>query len=248
MVKPDYNKIKGPFSDKTKASDSEICWREFLISNYNFVNYCSYKVYEDEMSELLKSLQFWATKRDFKKYCEFDPSTKKWVEIKVNLGDIIFLDLGINFPHEASYSHPAVVVEFINNLLLVVPSSSNPDKIRDAYHPVDNETGKIIYRKVTKQDGFDSECVLELDKIRVVNPARIIKIQSQLNEDINNDDSLFNEIKNIIYQKYLPKQYINYRNLRDENVKLKEENNELIKKIHALEQLVKKMDVDTIEF
>lgn len=232
MIKPDYARLNGELSSNTNSSDSEICWREFLIANYNFMEYCSKRVKEDEVAELLKSLQNWTAKREFKVYREHDNINGKWVEKPINLGDIVFVEFGINFSNEVSYAHPAVVLENINDSILVCPSSSNNVKIREAYHPIDNKESKSLYRKVKQENGFDNVCVLELDKIRVINKSRIIRVQGRLNENINEENSLFNEIKHRIFQKYFPVQYLI-------NQGLIEENNKLQNRIMELENLVK---------
>lgn len=239
MIKPDYN-ILTNLSDSIKASDSASVWKEFLIVNHNLVNYISNRVKEDEAAELLKSLQTWVTKRELKEYREFESSSRRWVEKEIQLGDIIFIDLGVNFINEASYAHPAVVIEKVKDSILIVPCSSSSDKIAEAFHPIHNNTessNKSMYRKVTPQNGFESVCVLEFDKIKVINKARIIKILGHLNEDINQSNSLFNEIKKRVFQLYLPKQYISF-------IKLLKENRALNERISELEEEIKNQKDD----
>lgn len=221
MIKPDFGRLNRVLSSTTIASNSDVCWREFLVVNNNFVDYCSVKVKEDEIADLLKSLQNWTTKRTLKEYREYDAATKKWIEVNLQLGDIVYVDFGINFVNEVSYPHPAVVIEHIKESILVVPCSSNQEKINESYHPIDNKESKSLYRKVTRQDGFDGVCVLELDKVSLINKARVIKVQGHLNEDINVESSLFNEIKMKIFKEYLPKQYITYIKMIEENKMLK---------------------------
>ena len=243
LIRPNYSILNQVFSDKILASESEICWREFLVANNSFINYCSQRVKENEISDILKSLQIWTTKREYLEYRQYNTADRKWEEVIPNLGDIIFADFGINFSNEISYAHPAVVLENIGKSIFVVPCSSSADKITEAYHPIDNKNSKSLYRKVLKENGFDDICVLEIDKCRVINKSRIIRIQGHLNENINDENSLFNEIKKKIYEVYLPKQNIKHLKLLKLNEALIQENQSLKDRILDLEIEIKKLQL-----
>ena len=226
MIKPDFNRLKVTLDKTKKAGDSELGWREFLVAVSYFTNLCSYRIMEDEIVDITKSIQNWNLKKDNAKYL-IKNSLGNFIEGQIKLGDIFLADLGINYKPECAYVHPVLILEEIGSMVLVIPTSTNSDKISTGYHPIDNISGKWYHRKVYNADGFDDTCVLLLNNLKVLSKGRLLEKKGQLNENITKETSIFYELKNTIFEHYLPKQYINFLKLSDENKRLLEKISEL---------------------
>lgn len=238
MIQPSLNKLNVPLSDKKRAGDSELCWPEFLKAVSYFTDICCYEISEEEIADITKSLFNWTHRKDSIKYWVKDNSVTppRTIEGEIKVGDIFLVDLGIDYKPECSYAHPALILEEIDGMVAIVPSSSNADKITQAFHPVSNNTGKWYYRKVDNSNGFECECVLLLNNLKVVSKARLLSKKGHLNENISLPNSLFTEIKQRIHENYFPKQYINNLKLSQGYDKLLEENENLKKQIELLKE------------
>lgn len=221
MIIPDFNKFKNmTLSDTKKASDSEIGWREFLVAVSFFTNHCSFKITEDQIIDITKSLQNWTFRRNFTDFFEKDANNKP-ILATVDIGEIFLADLGLSY--ETAYVHPVVVLEKIGNKLLVVPTTTASEKVNTAFHPITNKTGNKFYRKVLEQDGFDEDCALMLNSILVISKGRLLERKGKLTENISDNTSIFNEIKKTIFEKYLGKLFREYEEVLEENIALREE-------------------------
>ena len=143
------NIIRDRHNKNKNTSDSAVCLNEFLNLEVNSVEEIR-KMRQDESANFIMSLQNWFLRRNF-------TSTK----ICISIGDIFYADLGINYKPEFSYHHPVVILEKIGGMYLVVPVSTTPDNIKNAFHPIDNPDGNKMMRKVygndmgDKSDGFE---------------------------------------------------------------------------------------------
>lgn len=235
MIKPNLNSLNTTVSDTKKASESEICWREFLLSVAYFTNDCSYKIKEDEISDITKSLYNWTTRRNSKKCFSKNIDTGNYDEVEVKVGDIFLADLGINYKPECSYVHPVIIIEKVEEYVVVLPTSTNENKILNAYN-FDTKTGKWYYIKVSESDGFDSTCVVMLNNLKTISKGRLIKHEGHLTEDIRKENSLYSNIKSLLYKHYFPRQYTKFKNTMSENEQLKEK----IKNLEEELEIVKK--------
>lgn len=239
MINPDFNKLSQPFSDTVKGSDSEICWREFLLCNYNFINHCSYRIKEDELSMLISSLSTWIKNGNFTQHKIYDTTKNIMVEEEINVGDICFADLGINFKPECSYAHPVLVVEKVDNLLVVVPTSTNRDKINIAYNFNDN-SGKWFYVKADKSNGFNGECALLLNNLKTISKGRIIQKKGIIDNGNFKEGSLFYNIKELLFKNYFPKHNIRLYNTTK---LLSEKESKIIELQNKIDELSKELDI-----
>lgn len=237
MIIPDFKKLSDPFSDKIKGGESEICWREFLLCNYNFINHCSYKLKENELSMLICSLSTWMKKSNFTQYKTYDNTKNMMIEKEINIGDICFADLGINFKPECSYAHPVLVVEKVDNLLVVIPTSTNKEKIQNAYD-FENKTGKWFYVKANKSNGFNGECALMLNNLKTISKSRIIEKKNIIDNGNFKDGSLFYNVKELLFKNYFPKHNIKLYNTL---VKLSEKEDEISKLHNEIDELKKEI-------
>lgn len=225
MLKPDFSKFNN-LSNNIKASDSEKVWREFLLASFNFVNHCSYKVNEDELSEITKSLQNWIQRRQFNQYKERNNV------VKPQQGEIFLADLGLNF--EFAYCHPVLILDEIENKLIVLPVTSSPDKVKDAFHPITNPSGLKRYRRVTPADGFDSESAIVMDELRIISKGRLLNKISSLNEDIYLVGSIFQEVIETSFSLLYSLQYQKINDMEQEIAELRDEIKVLKEKNHQV--------------
>lgn len=213
IIRDRSNKLKS-------ATDSADCLREFLNLDTNLIEE-NRAMKQDEAANFIMSMQNWLLRRSF--------STNKE---PVSIGDIFYADLGINYKPEFSYHHPVIILEKIGGMYLVVPVSTTPDNIAQAYHPVDNVTGSKMRRKVfgndmgTKSDGFEKTGAVLLTNVKAISAGRLISKKGQL-RDINAEDSLFKEIKDTVFKFCFPKINIRLYKAEKELAELKEKYNQM---------------------
>ncbi len=228
-MKVDFTRLQKIIADndsKNKiANSTSVCLDEYMNYITNYLLKCK-ELNEEELAMLVISEQNWLIRRDF--FASKAP---------VDIGDIFYADLGKNYKPECSYGHPVLVMEIIGNMVFVVPVSSSPDKIKEAYHPIDNKDGNTNLRKVTDREGFKSDCTLLLSNARTISGGRLLEKK----ENIFNSDrgkELFEEIKNTMLLGYFPKQKILMDKLKTENDKLTKENEGLKDDIESLKKQI----------
>ena len=219
------NEIKKPNAKVDKAYDTSKILKNYLAlqnkMNNGLENMCIH-----EMGLFSKSIHRWLTKKD-------DINVPDDV---VALGDICMIDWSVNYKPELSYYHPAVVLEEVNNMFLVVPTSSKPKAILKAYHPEDNPTGKWYWRKVGISDGFSEECLLLMDNIKVISKTRIMKKMGSLTCSLTDEDGLFREIRRSIIKNAFRGEYKKYDDLLKKAQESEKKISELEEKITYLEE------------
>lgn len=227
MVFVDFNLLQTIATDgnaKNKlVKDSSVVLSQYINLLSNFLPACN-NLYEDELAMLIISMQTWMNRRN-------DLTAK----ITYNLGDIVYTDLGVTYKLELSYAHPVIILESIGNMVLVAPTTTSQEKVQEAYHPIDNPNGNPYIRKVNKQeDNFEQTCVILLSNIRAISPGRLISKKSSLKQNINDPNSLFIEIKNKMFEYYLPKYYHRLDKVKKDLEVKQQENDELNTKIIEL--------------
>jgi mRNA-degrading endonuclease toxin of MazEF toxin-antitoxin module len=230
-------KIATDVNAKNKqVKDSSVVLSQYLNLLSNFLPMCN-NLYEDELAMLIISMQTWMNRRN-----------DLTANFNCNLGDIVYTDLGITYKLELSYAHPVVIIENIGNMVLVVPVTTSQEKVNEAYHPIDNIDGNKYIRKVNKdEDNFEETCAVLISNIRTISPGRLIRRKDKLRQNISDPNSLFVEIKNKIFEYYLPKYYYFFKKISSElenkNQEIEDLNTkiiEMMKKIDDLEQILSK--------
>ena len=226
MERIDFNKLRTVVRDRTSATRnvkaSNQCYPEYtsLISNY-MVKHNSFK--EKESALHIMSMQNWIEKKD--QHSATAP----------NYGEIWLADLGSNYKPECSYVHPTVVIENIGNMVCIVPSTTSPQLLADAYHPVDNPEGNEFYRKVGRADGFASDCVLLLSNIRAISRTRLLDRKGTMpGVSPLNKASVFWEIKENCFRLSFPKKNIELFNANKKISELEEAQKKLVEQIEEL--------------
>lgn len=217
-MKIDYDKLLeiavDPDSRSKNAFDTSVVLSSYIKTISNLI-FSSEKFSESEMAMVVSSLNRWAVGKDI--------IMKK----RYSVGTIVQVELGNNFSPELSYRHPAVILSDLGCYVFVVPVTSNPSFIKNAYHPIDNPTGKWCYRKVGVAEGFAHDCVLMLDSAKSISKTRIIKEVGKISGDISDANNLFREVRETIIKNYFFKEWLEYQNIKESYEKVKEENKSL---------------------
>ncbi|MDD6072390.1 MAG: hypothetical protein PUC12_16510 [Clostridiales bacterium] len=185
---------------------------------------------QDESANFIMSLQNWFLRRMYTR-----------TKIPVAIGDIFYTDLGINYKPEFSYHHPVIILEKIGGMYLVVPVSTTPDNITNAFHPVDNPQGNQMMRKVygndagNKSDGFEKTGAVLLSDLKVVSAGRLIAKKGNL-KCINDKNSLFREIKDSVFKLSFPKKHIELYNVTKERDSILKKYSNLEKEYNLLKE------------
>jgi hypothetical protein len=208
--------VRDPASATRNVRNSNRCYPEYniLVSNY-MVKHNSFL--EKESALHIISMENWIKRKEI--------TTSATTP---NYGEIWFTDLGSNYKPECSYTHPTVIIEVIGNMVLVVPSTTSPQLIRDAYHPTDNPTGNKFFRKVGAAEGFANTCVLILSNIRAISKGRLLDLKGAM-PGVNDPtkSSVFWEIKDLCFEFAFPKKHIEIYKLTQANEQLEEDKNNL---------------------
>lgn len=227
MASIDFAKLQSVVKDRASITrnvkDSKRCYPEYnsLVSNY-MVKHNTFK--EKESALHIISMQNWIQKK------ELTTSATP-----PDYGQIWLTDLGSTYKPECAYTHPAVVIEMIGNMVLVVPSTTSPQLLADAYHPTDNPNGNKFYRKVGAPEGFAIPGVLILSNIRAISRGRLLDLKSVM-PGVNNKSSVFWEIKNRAFEFSFPKKNIEIYKLTKATQQLEQDKNILQTDKDQLEQ------------
>ena len=187
--------IRDDSSETRNAGDSSACLSQFLNIISNFTSKAN-DFTESDLALLTKGLQQFLNRRTFTE-CRED----------IEIGDIFNVDFGINYEPEMSYNHPGLILEEVGDLVLVVPSSTSPTKLSNAYHPTKNKNGNWYYYEVDRSDGFAERCVLILGNVCTISKGRLLEKKGHLICDIADEKSLYRNIRNIIMQHLFSKEY-----------------------------------------
>ena len=178
---------------KKDALNDSIILSSFLklISNMIF-ELESLKV--NEVALITNAINHWVKNKTFS-------STKKYKP-----GTIIEYECGLNYEGELSYRHTGLVLDHHSKFILVVPTTSGKKYIEKSS---EKENGLWYYILVGEKEGFDHECVLLLNNMKVISKKRIITSFGNMIKD-DEGKKFFDEIKKILLSHYFQKQYDEY--------------------------------------
>lgn len=200
----DYEKLATIATDSasrsTMAKDSSTVLSSYLQLLSNLI-YAGERLSESEMAMVVASLNRWATKKEIS------------VSSSYGIGKIVQMEWGTNFSPELSYKHPAIIIEEWKNTVLVIPTTSTPAKVMDAFHPLDNPDGKWYYRKVKTADGFAHDCALILNNAKIMSKARIISVSGSITGNLNDENNVFREIRKTMIKHFFSKEWIEHQKL-----------------------------------
>ena len=189
-----------PTSRSTMAKDTSEVLSSYMQMLSNLI-FSAERLTESEMAMIISSLNRWITKKDIS------------VNRSFGVGKIVQMEWGNNFSPELSYKHPAVIIEEWANTVLVIPTTSTPSKVTDAYHPTDNPSGKWYYRKVGAAEGFAHDCALILNNAKILSKSRITSVSGIIAGNLNDDNNVFREIRKTMIQHFFSKEWIEHQKL-----------------------------------
>lgn len=220
-----------PTSRSTMAKDTSEVLSSYMQMLSNLI-FSAERLSESEMAMIISSLNRWITKKDIS------------VNRSFGVGKIVQMEWGNNFSPELSYKHPAVIIEEWANTVLVIPTTSTPSKVTDAYHPTDNPSGKWYYRKVGAAEGFAHDCALILNNAKILSKSRITSVSGIIAGNLNDDNNVFREIRKTMIQYFFSKEWIGHQKLvyayereLDKNKKLQEAHDKLLEENKMLKSV-----------
>lgn len=146
----------------------------------------------NELALITNTINHWIKNKTY--------SSKK----KYKAGTIIEYECGLNYEGELSYRHTGLILDDCQNkFILVVPTTSSKKYIDKSS---EKENGLWYYVLVGKKEGFDHECVLLLNNMKVVSKKRIIGSFGNMCKD-ENGTKFFEEVKTTLMSRYFQKQY-----------------------------------------
>ncbi|MBE5920543.1 MAG: type II toxin-antitoxin system PemK/MazF family toxin [Pseudobutyrivibrio ruminis] len=188
----------------------------------NFIERVS-SIKEAEIAMVASSLNRWAR-------------TKNWINRNVlKPGDIVMVDLGLNYSPELAYEHPAIVLEEFSNMIMIVPTTSNTNDIANAYHPISNPNGNWYNRKVDATDGFSKECAIVLNNLKIVAKSRAHCV-GRLTCSLTDPNGLFREIRTTLIKNCFSREYVIYNGLKMDKEAADKEIEKKNKRIQELEE------------
>lgn len=169
------------------ATHSPACtkqWQNYMQHMKGELNHLSVK----EATARLISEQNWLDRSQMK--------SSETLGIKVEVGDICFIDFGKAFVYEAGYQHFGLVVSKCNGKAFVIPMTSNSISYSQAYDEVTCPQGKQHLMRIGLIIGLNKPSVLFLNDAKYINTARIIAKKAY----IPPNDPLFKEVMRRLVQ------------------------------------------------
>lgn len=190
----DYNLLKKISLDKKNKTklvfDESIVLSSFLKLLSNII-YEFDRMHVNEVALFINSINHWVTNKKYINKKKYKPGT------------IIEYDCGLNYSGELSYRHTGLVLEELDKKILVIPSSSSEKYIK---RTSEKENGLWYYKLVGKSEGFDHDCVLLVDNLKMISKQRVIGKFGNIQKEPAGKN-LFNTIKVDILSHYFSKQY-----------------------------------------
>lgn len=195
---------------KTFVKDISVTHNQYMFMVSDFIRYCS-RLKEEEFALLTISLHNWMNRRHIIKFGE-----------KLEIGHIVHTDFGMTYSAECSYPHPCIVLEIVGNMVFVVPVTTSKEKLSKGFHPIKNPNGNKFIRVIKDgEDGFTYESAVLLSNASSISMGRLINIIGKMN-NVNDENSIFREIKSKIFKSYFKKENSNTIRLESENAAMKE--------------------------
>lgn len=214
----DYEKLASIATDPTSRSTMAKNTSEVLSSYMQILSnliFAAERLTESEMAMIISSLNRWVTKKDITANRSY------------GVGKIVQMEWGNNFSPELSYKHPAVIIEEWTNTVLVIPTTSTPAKVADAYHPIDNPSGEWYYRKVGVTEGFAHDCALILNNAKIMSKTRITSVSGSIAGNLSDDNNVFREVRKTMIKNFFSKEWVEHKKLVQAYEKEQEKNKAL---------------------
>lgn len=103
---------------------------------------------------------------------QLDDNGKKIVP---EIGTTYYINFGNNYGGELSYFHYGLCIGKIDKKYLIIPMRTGSEVFNKCYHPRNNVGGNRKYRQALTEEGFSKDCVLMINDMKYISPARIDK-------------------------------------------------------------------------
>lgn len=97
----------------------------------------------------------------------------------IRVGDICFIDFGINYLNEAGFQHFGLIISISNNKVLVIPMTSN-EKTMEKAKLASMKNVKSHLLMIGKIQGMHKASTLFLNDAKFINSARIIDVKAHI--------------------------------------------------------------------
>lgn len=234
MARVDFAKLRSVISkansSSTSANTTSDSLNELMNVICNFIPHAK-DLSELELSMLVISLQDYLNNR--KKI------GNRHSDDPINVGDIYLADLGLNYAMEIAYSHPVIILEIIDDMVLVAPTTTSDEFVNSAYHPNDNSEGNSSYRRINKgEDGLLETSAVILNNVRTIYNYRLAKRVGKMT-NITDEGSIFSEIKTSVFKVHHPEILKYIKSIEDENENLKIKIDDLENEVLELKDVIK---------
>lgn len=166
-------------SDLDKKVSEQMYWNE-IWTLYVYESNTRYELLstKEALSRMISEVNF--DNRSQATSCE---ELGVWIKV----GDICYIDFGINYINEAGFQHFGIIVAVRNNKVFVIPMTSNEKTYREATEG----KGKPHLMAIGKINGMYKASTLFLNDAKFINSARIIDVKAH----IPIESELFKRIK-----------------------------------------------------
>jgi len=158
-----------------KLLTSDLCSKELEALILKWLNYEYRKLKKlprHRVSQILLSRFNYNYRREFK--------SSELVKIKVEVGDICYIDFGETYITEAGFQHFGLVLNLYNSKAFVLPMTSNNSMYLQSYSPTSYPCGKKHLFRLGSVAGLSKPSVLFLNDGKYLNTARIINVIGHL--------------------------------------------------------------------
>lgn len=115
----------------------------------------------------------------------------------IRVGDICYIDFGINYLNEAGFQHFGLIISISNNKVLVIPMTSNEKTLQKA-KTAKSKKMKSHLLEIGKIAGMHKESTLFLNDAKFINSARIIDVKAHISVRSNLFKNIIQSYKDII--------------------------------------------------
>lgn len=172
------------------VKDKEIDFNEIIEYYLNSKKSELLEMNKRQLSRLLISEFNYSLRKDFK--------SSELVNIRINIGDICYIDYGRAYINEAGYQHFGLVIKSCNSKALVIPMSSNFNMYSQSFCPQTYLNGKPHLFRLPKVQGLHKKSVLFLNDTKFINTARVIEVKGNINPSSKLFKDIIKRLKEVV--------------------------------------------------
>lgn len=105
-------------------------------------------------------------------------------KIVPKIGTTYYINFGNNYGSELSYFHYGLCIGKIEEKYLIIPMRTGTDVFYESFHPKNNINGNKKYRQGLEEEGFEKNCILMMNDMKYISPARIDKEGKKISKEV----------------------------------------------------------------